>query len=321
MSREDPVQRQLKEVLRKTSDTTGIPEEWVYATEEQKAKSLKEMGNAIGDPDSAQRTMIVNKRIMAEPAPDLGVEIDWALELAKFKKLDYPEYYLQPFHSVPGGWLSKAAAIVNRQAMQAIYADTHPESCLGVRKEMAKLVAAGASTVVDFGAGDGDGAAAVARMFPQAKVIAVDASPFMIIVGTKQNRDAANLEWLHTLAEDTGLPSDSVDAVQIQLVLHECSDEAKIKIGHEACRILKPGGQLIISDTPQDDLGHYRGFLEPHKDAWVNFSPAAYFGACGFNYDGNHLVIGPEEADYSGSGGTFNRTFTWIGLKKTKSKL
>jgi SAM-dependent methyltransferase len=283
------------------------------------------MYTAISDPDSAQRTLIVNKRILEQPAPDLGGEINWEVELAKFKKLEYPEYYLQPFHSVPGGWLSKAASTINRQAMQAIYADTHPESCLGVRKDLAQLVAAGktgeGTTVVDFGCGDGDGAAAVARAFPKARVIGVDASPFMIIVGSRQNRDATNLEWLHTMAEHTGLASNSVDAVQIQLVLHECSDEARLEIGKEACRILKPGGQYIITDTPQDDLGHYRGFLEPHKDTWQKFSVATYFGATGFNYDGNHLTTGPEEADYSGDGGTFNRTYTWIGTKQMPSRL
>jgi hypothetical protein len=36
----DPVKRQLAAVLAQTSDTTGIPEEWVYATDAQKEKAM-----------------------------------------------------------------------------------------------------------------------------------------------------------------------------------------------------------------------------------------------------------------------------------------
>ena len=66
------------------------------------------------------------------------------------------------------------------------------------------------------------------------------------------------MEWLHALAEDTGLPSASVDAVTITLVFHECTDDAKRSLLAESLRILKPGGSLILTDTPQDDLHAYR---------------------------------------------------------------
>ena len=50
------------------------------------------------------------------------------------------------------------------------------------------------------------------------------------------------MEWLHALAEDTGLPTASVDAVTVTLVFHECTDDAKRELLDEALRILKPGG-------------------------------------------------------------------------------
>jgi ubiquinone/menaquinone biosynthesis C-methylase UbiE len=61
--------------------------------------------------------------------------------------------------------------------------------------------------------------------------------------------------------------SGSVDAVTITLVLHECSDSGKRAILAEAFRIMRPGGTIVLSDTPQDDLGVFRGFFEPHKEA------------------------------------------------------
>merc|ERR1712150_332851 len=62
-------------------------------------------------PEDQKRTMRVLVRNMREPMPDLGGEIDWDKELSEFQELPYPSYYLFPFHSVLGGWLSVVAAL------------------------------------------------------------------------------------------------------------------------------------------------------------------------------------------------------------------
>jgi len=228
-----------------------------------------------------QRWARVVKDMIKMPRGDTG-EIDWDTELAHFDKLAWPEYYLQPFHSVPGGWLSREAALNNRPAMQSIYVDCHPDSCLGMYRELARYIPCNAEIVVDLGAGCCDGSAAYARQLPSATVIAIDASPFMLIVGRRLNGSTSNLEFKHALAEATGLNSSSVDCVVITLVLHECSDEGKIAIVQEAFRILRPGGSLILNDTPPKDLITYRGFLEPHKIAWTNFDATTFLSKIGF---------------------------------------
>ena len=152
----------------------------------------------VTDKRSARRTMIVHKRVQEEEVnnpTDFGGDIDWETELKAFGTLPYPEYYKMSFHSVPGGWLSKFAAMKNRVAMQAIYREAHPRSCMGVRDVLSEHVPKDAKRVVDLGSGDGDGPAATARMLPNAKVLAVEASPFMIVCGRRQNRDAVNLEF------------------------------------------------------------------------------------------------------------------------------
>ena len=259
-----------------------------------------ELSAALQDPPSARRATIVKDRIQAATPTDFGGKIDWERELMAFAPLDYPEYYRQPFHSVPGGWLSKQAALVNRMAMQSIYTEAHPHSCLGLRAELAEFVPQHARLVIDLGTGDGDGAAAVARARPESRVIGVDASPFMIIAGRRQNRDVPNLEWRHALAERTGLPDACADAVTITLVLHECSDEAKLAIVREAARLLRLRGVLVLADTPQDDLATYRGFYEPHRDAWTKFDAAALLARAGFAPPSALALLGGEsktEAD------------------------
>ena len=149
----------------------------------------------------------------------------------------------------------------HRERRLSLYADTKLAAQSTVMQ-----VPPQAKFVVDLGTGDGDGAAATATLRPAARVVGVDASPFMIIAGRRQNRQVANLEWRHALAERTGLADGCADAVTITLVLHECSDAGKLDIAKEAARILKPGGVLVVADTPQDDLATYRGFYEPHRE-------------------------------------------------------
>ena len=241
---------------------------------------LEKIEQELAEPDKT-RMMRVVARMGAQDAPDLSA-IDWDRELERFHGIDFPSYYTQPFHSVPGGYLSEAAAMGDRAAMEAIYEDAHPRRSLGVRDAIAALVPADATTLVDLGGGTGDLGAAVARLRPDARVRSIDASPFMVIVGEVQNAGIPNLSLEQGFAEDTGLADASVDAVMITLVFHECPNRIKQKILAEVLRILRPGGQLILSDTPHDDLHDYRGFYEPYKEEWLHWDPVSSLREAGF---------------------------------------
>jgi SAM-dependent methyltransferase len=293
----------------------------------------KEVSEMVKHNASARRTVIVRKRIaeiQRESPTSFGdTPIDWETELQGFGDLPYPDYYRQPFHSVPGGWLSKRAATVNREAMQAIYKDAHRNSCMGLRKILSMYVPRSAMTVVDVGTGDGDGAASTARYLPGAKVIGIDASPFMIIVGRRQNRDCPNLEFRHLLAEKTGIASNSIDAVTICLVLHECENGAKRNILKEALRILKPGGTIVLADTPQSDLFTFRGFYEPWKEQWLDFEPVSALQGAGFEGvedkgilggDGKVLSVQEHVGDWS-KATTDNRLFCFTARKPIGARL
>ena len=238
------------------------------------------------------RMLGVVARMLEQQVPDLST-LDWPTELAAFPEIEYPTYYRQPFHSVPGGYLSERAAEGDRRAMEAIYQDAHPQRSLGVRAELATLVPEGARKVVDLGGGTGDAAAAVARRLPRADVLALDASPFMIVAARHQNADVANVRYEQGFAEATGLGTASVDCVTITLVFHECPDKIKRDILAEAYRILVPGGTLVLSDTPTDDLHGYRGFYEPYKEQWIEFEPERFLREAGFLSAAAHDVAPP----------------------------
>ncbi|MEM9652569.1 MAG: class I SAM-dependent methyltransferase [Actinomycetota bacterium] len=243
--------------------------------------------------DEPMDTMVtVIGRMGGMDAPDFSA-VDWDAALAPYTDLEFPAYYRMPFHSVPGGWLSEAAATGDRAAMEAIYADAHVDRSLGIRRELAALVPEDATTIVDFGSGSGDGPAAVARRLPNAEVLGLEASPFMLTAAQVQNADCANLRFEQGFVESSGLEADSVDAVTITLVLHECPDEVKAKILTEAHRILRPGGVVVLTDTPNDDLDKNRGFYEPYRLQWRTFDPDDALTTAGFTGVEHHHVAPP----------------------------
>lgn len=232
---------------------------------ERQRKQIEAELNSASPKDGMMRVII---RMQFQEGKDLG-EIDWESELAKFETIDYPQYYLQPFHSVLGGWLSQGASVGNRVAMEAVLENAHPRKSLGLRDEIAQLFPTDAIEIVDLGGGIGDDAAAIASHLNNATVTVLEASPFMIIVGRKLHKDIPNLSWQHSLAEKTGLKDNSVDAVNMTYLLHECPDPVKEAILAECFRILTPGGTLVVTDSHPGDLYSYRGFFEPYKEQWL----------------------------------------------------
>lgn len=126
--------------------------------------------------------------------------------------------------------------------------------------------------IVDFGCGTGTSTRRLARQYPQAtQLIGIDLSPYFIDVGKSllklapsaidTSGDCCNKDgWITTIDSDerihlrqgdianTQLPSDSVSAVNLSMVLHELPISAAKEVILEAHRILQPGGQMWISE-------------------------------------------------------------------------
>ncbi len=251
---------------------------WKTLDLDKQRKQIQAELNSSAPKDAMMRLIT---RVQFQEAPDLG-KIDWESELATFEPIEYPQYYLQPFHSILGGWLSESAAMVNRVGMEALLENAHSRKSLGVRDEIAQLFPEDARHILDLGAGIGDDAAAIARRLRSATVTAWEASPFMIVVGRLYHKELPNLRWQHGLAEKTELPDNSVDAINMSYILHECPDEIKQIILAECWRILSPGGQLVVTDSLPGDLYSYRGFFEPYKEQWLKIDPDKLLREAGF---------------------------------------
>ena len=125
-------------------------------------------------------------------------------------------------------------------------------------------------TVADLGAGEGTLAQLLAQRAE--KVIAVDLSSKMVEFGQKlaiQN-GLANLEYRLGDIEEPPIDDESLDLAILSQALHHA--EHPQRAIDAACRILKPGGRLIVLDLVQHQFEQAR---ELYADRWLGFTESA----------------------------------------------
>jgi len=194
--------------------------------------------------------------------------------------VDYPEYYLKPFHAYEEGNVNWDAAWEQELAGRAVGARNFPEhgpngedafrSAFDTALDELGAAVPRDSTIVDMGCGTGTSTRRLAERYPQANsIVGIDLSPNMVAVGKRllelaPKGVADGGPWVTTIKPDerielivgdaatTGLPDSSADVVNIGLVVHELPISASIAVCAEALRILKPGGQLWLTEMDFD---------------------------------------------------------------------
>jgi len=120
----------------------------------------------------------------------------------------------------------------------------------GARREIARAAGPEPAVIVDLLAGTGSEALLYARRFPEARIIAVDRDPRILsFVSRRVEADSGKrIETLAADARDLMLPVATADLVNISYGLHELKKLDRSLVLGEACRLLKPGGQLLVAD-------------------------------------------------------------------------
>src|SRR5260370_12743370 len=108
--------------------------------------------------------------------------------------------------------------------------------------------------VLDLGSGGGlDVLLSARRVAPGGLAYGLDASTDMLALA-RANADRAgiaNARFLQGRIEDIPLPDRHVDVIISNCVINLSADKARVLA--EACRVLRPGGRLGISDMTADD--------------------------------------------------------------------
>ena len=197
---------------------------------------------------------------------------NWDAELLSVQNPDivYPKYYLTSFHAYEQGNMSWEAATEVEVAARTVHAGIWPEAgAEGDAKLRASYheviqsqIASSPQNIVDLGCSVGMSTFALGDVYPQAKIVGVDLSPYFLAVAQyRSQQKQAELSnqktptWVHAAAESTGLPSAAFDLVSMCLVCHELPQKATREIFREARRLLRVGGHLTIMDmNPQSEV-------------------------------------------------------------------
>jgi ubiquinone/menaquinone biosynthesis C-methylase UbiE len=212
--------------------------------------------------------------------------IHWDEESDRFRKkhLAYPAYYSsQNFHGIERGYLNPIAAIT----YDAVTAIASPPSEKWLRQQMFSAIQGHPQQILDLGCGTGTTTRMLKQAFPQAKVIGLDLSPYMLVVAAEKARTAKlSIEWRHGLAEATGLEDVRFDLVTASFLLHETPPSVSVSILKECFRLLKPRGQVLILDGNQQRLRHAGWlislFREPYSQVYAAENIQHWFDTAGF---------------------------------------
>jgi ubiquinone/menaquinone biosynthesis C-methylase UbiE len=199
--------------------------------------------------------------------------IDWQQESDRFRQADliYPHYYTsQNFHGIKDGYLNSIAAIT----YDVVTAFASPPSETWIRKQLIAAIEQKPRKILDLGCGTGSTTLMLKQAFPQAAVIGLDLSPYMLVVADYKAQQAGlNIQWQHGLAENTGLEEASFDLITASFLLHETPPKISQLILQEGFRLIQPGGQLIILDGNQRRLRHadwlIKIFQEPYSKVYA----------------------------------------------------
>ena len=212
--------------------------------------------------------------------------VDWEKEGDRFRQPDlvYPDYYAsQNFHGVKGGYLNPGASVSYDPITQYVIAPNET----WVRQSLVDAIGGQPRRILDLGCGTGSTTVLLKKAIPEAEVIGLDLSPYMLFMGDRKAQQAQlRIQWRHGNAEHTGFSDASFDVVTASLLFHETPPAVAKAILREAFRLLKAGGQVLILDGNQKTLRQTEWltdiFEEPYIKAYAAGNIDAWMGAAGF---------------------------------------
>lgn len=212
--------------------------------------------------------------------------VDWDQETQRFRQPDltYPDYYTREnFHGIKGGYLTPGAAVSYDPITQYVVLPNET----WVRQALVDKIQGQPRRILDLGCGTGSTTLLLKQAFPQAEVIGLDLSPYMLFMADYKTQKAdLAIQYLQGNAAETPFPDASFDVVTASLLFHETPTAVSRRICREAFRLLKVGGQMLVLDGNQETLRQVTWlhdlFEEPYIHSYAAGSLDAWLGAAGF---------------------------------------
>lgn len=229
---------------------------------------------------------VVSLLIDEEGLRRYAVSIDWEKQSDRFRRDDVkiPLYYSSVnFHGIPGGYLNSNAAVTYDAITQYVL----PPNETWVRQALIDDIKVKPRRILDLGCGTGSTTLMLKQAFPQAEVIGLDLSPYMLVRAEDKAKHAGlDIIWRHGNGEKTSFPDASFDLITATLLFHETPSDVTQAILRESFRLLVAGGQVLILDGNQKTLGQLKWlndvFEEPYIRDYAADNLDETMGAAGF---------------------------------------
>jgi ubiquinone/menaquinone biosynthesis C-methylase UbiE len=179
--------------------------------------------------------------------------------------IEYPDYFLKPFHGYDDGNMNWKAAQEGEAATLSIstgyWKDVDPytsqewmrenitENVKNYIEDVNGIIHGFPSNALDVGCSVGISSEYLHKSYPETVISGIDLSPYFI--GQAKYRASKldlHINYLHENAEKTSFPSNFFDLIVCSFVLHELPEDATKNVVNELHRILSHNGIIAIID-------------------------------------------------------------------------
>ena len=160
--------------------------------------------------------------------------------------------------------------------------------------------------ILDIGCGIGHNTLPLAKMYPDAEVVAIDTGKPMLRYGHARAMALGynNVKFIQADAGSLPFEDESFDWIQTTMFLHETGGKSIYKIMNEIQRCLKKGGLTMHIEQPQytDEMSMYEKWIrdwdafnnsEPYWSKMHDIDPIDLMETCGFSRD-EFMQIGAQ---------------------------
>jgi SAM-dependent methyltransferase len=160
--------------------------------------------------------------------------------------IHYPRWYLQRWHFLPEGYLSRRSAAAYETLIRRLYNVTREGAVLD--RLTGYLRASRPESVLELGCGPGRALERVSKVLPHSKMTGVDLSPFMLERAAERTRANPHIDLIHA---DGGALPWSAPAFDAAVAIHyfghlPASFRSTALTAAQAA--IRPGGRLYVVD-------------------------------------------------------------------------
>lgn len=165
---------------------------------------------------------------------------------------DYPAYYQRNFHHQTDGYLTEQSARIYEHQVELLFrglADPMRRRLLKPLKKSLRDVEN--PKVLEIACGPGTFTRFLGQAIPNAKITAVDISPYYIQHAKKRFIDNSKIDFMVANAEKLPFKTNEFDAVVAVFLHHELPQKVREKIIDESLRVCKTKGFWGLLDSIQ----------------------------------------------------------------------